>query len=91
MADKLHYNLTEVEQDYTATYGMFMKAAAVGIIGAVIYFFALALFLGDSGHTRPEPFVKDFVADGRVDVEYAGKKLPMYENPALATPSEAKE
>ena len=88
MAEKLHYSMAEVEKDYTETYGMFMKAAAVGIVGAILYFFALAVFLGGWGHTPTKDFVRDFVADGRIEPEYAGTKLPMYENPALAVPAE---
>jgi hypothetical protein len=89
MADKLHYSMAEVEKDYSATYSMFMKAAAVGIIGAIIYFFALAVFLGGWGHTHSDAFVRDFVADGRLEPEYKGTKLPMFENPALAAASAA--
>jgi hypothetical protein len=84
MTNKLHYNMHEVEKDYTATYGMFMKAGAIGIVGAVIYFFALAVYLGGWGHTHSDEFVRDFAADGRIELDYKGTKLPMYENPALA-------
>jgi hypothetical protein len=89
MADKLHYSMAEVEKDYSATYSMFMKAAAVGIVGAIVYFFALAVFLGGWGHTHSDAFVRDFVADGRIEPEYKGTKLPMFENPTLATASAA--
>lgn len=84
MADKLHYSMAEVEKDYSATYSMFMKAAAVGIVGAILYFFALAVFLGGWGHTHSDEYVRTFVADGRLEPEYSGTKLPMFENPALA-------
>ena len=88
MADKLHYNMAEVEADYRATYSMFMKAAAVGIVGAVIYFFVLAVYLGFAGHTHSTPFVQTFAADQRIEIDYTGKKLPMFENPALVLPAE---
>ena len=89
MADKLHYSMAEVEKDYSATYSMFMKAAAIGIVGAIIYFFALAVFLGGWGHTHSDAFVRDFVADGRIEPEYKGTKLPMFEDPTLAAASAA--
>jgi hypothetical protein len=94
MADKLHYSMAEVEKDYAATYSMFMKAAAIGIVGAIVYFFVLAIFLGGWGHTHSDDFVRTFAADGRIEAEYAGTKLPMFENPALVafpeeTPPEA--
>ncbi len=84
MADKLHYDMQAVEKDYTATYRMFMKAGAIGIVGAVLYFFALAVYLGGWSHTHSDDFVRDFATDGRVEIDYKGTKLPMFENPALA-------
>jgi hypothetical protein len=79
-----HYDMAEVERDYRRTYSMLMKAAAVGVVGAVLYFFALAIYLGGFSHTHSDDFVRDFVADGRIELEYDGTKLPMFENPALA-------
>ncbi len=76
--------MAEVERDYSATYGMFMKAAAIGVVGAIIYFFVLAIYLGGWSHTHSDDFVRDFMADGRIEMEYKGTKLPMFENPALA-------
>ncbi len=84
MADNLHYDMKAVEQDYSATYGMFMKAAVVGVVGAIVYFFVLAVYLGGWGHTHSDDFVRDFATDGRIELEYVGTKLPMFENPALA-------
>jgi hypothetical protein len=82
--EPLHYDMQAVEQDYVKTYGMFMKAGAIGVVGAVIYFFALAVYLGGWSHTHSDDFVRDFAADGRIAYEYKGTKLPMFENPALA-------
>ncbi len=85
MSDKqFHYDMQAVEKDYVQTYSMFMKAGAVGVVGAVIYFFVLAVYLGGWGHTHSDDFVRDFVADGRIEIDYKGTKLPMFENPALA-------
>ncbi len=82
MSEKLHYDKHAVEADCTSTFGGFMKVAMVGVAGAVVYFFALAVYLGGWSHTRAPEFVETFVP--RVELEYKGKKLPMYENPELA-------
>jgi len=85
---KLHYNKQKLEQHYSSTFSMFMKALAVGVVGAVIYFFGAIVFLGGWGHTKTQPYVQEF--SDRINYQYSGTKLPMYENPALATQPAAK-
>ncbi len=82
MPDNLHYNKAELEKDYTNTYHMFMKAGAIGVVGAIIYFFAMVVYLGGWSHTHSDDFVRDF--GDRITIEYGGKKLPMFEDPSLA-------
>jgi hypothetical protein len=82
MSQNLHYNKSEVEKDYSATYHMFMKAGAVGVVGAVAYFFVMAVYLGGWSHTHSDDFVRDF--GDRITIEYDGKKIPMFEDPSLA-------
>ncbi|MBI1308439.1 MAG: hypothetical protein GC129_01075 [Proteobacteria bacterium] len=81
-APKLHYNKEKLESHYTSTFSRFMKALAIGVGGAVLYFFGVITFLGGWGHTHTQPYVQEF--GDRIDYQYSGTKLPMYQNPALA-------
>jgi hypothetical protein len=78
----LHYNKTELLKDYQHTYAWFMKVGALGVLGAIAYFFALAVYLGGRAHTHSDTFVQDF--GSRITYDYAGTKLPMFEDPSKA-------
>ena len=77
-ASKLHYDKAALLQDYTLTFGVVMKGAAV-LAGIILTYFLLnAVYLGSLGHTKGTPFVKEF--GDRIDYEYNGKKVPLYDN-----------
>lgn len=87
----LHYNKQSVHEDYAATFRMFMVALAIGVLGAVIYFFGMVIFLGGWGHTKTDDYIREFGT--RIQYDYKGTRLPEYDNPALlnqpATPNKA--
>lgn len=80
--EKLHYNKGALIKEYQGTFGLLGVMLLVGIGGALVYFFGLAVYLGGWSHTKAAPYVEEF-AD-RIQYEYKGTKLPMYENPELA-------
>lgn len=77
----LHYNRDDLHKDYTVTYGAFMKALAIGIVGALIYFFGMIVYLGARGHTPSDDYVREF--GSRIQYEYKGLRLPEYDDPSL--------
>ena len=84
---KLHYNKEELHADYTQTYGIFMKMLAVGIGGALVYFFILIVYLGGWGHTPGDDYVREF--GDRIQYDYKGLRLPQYDDPSLVQPKPA--
>lgn len=79
---KLHYNKKALLDDYQATYGIFMKTLMIGIGGALVYFFIFVVYLGGWSHTPAADYVHTF--GSRIQYDYSGQKLPMYEDPAKA-------
>lgn len=77
----LHYNKEELLADYARTYSAFMVALAIGIVGALIYFFAMIVYLGAKGHTPGDDYVRAF--GSRIQYEYKGLRLPQYDDPSL--------
>lgn len=77
----LHYNKDEVLADYTATYGVFMKMLAIGIGGALVYFFIMIVYLGAIGHTPGDDYVREF--GSRIQYDYKGLRLPQYDDPSI--------
>lgn len=73
---KLHYNKKALLAEYNQTYVIFMKATAIAIGIAVLYFFVMLEGVTRTNSTHTEYFEK-FHADYPID--YSGKKLPMYE------------
>jgi len=84
---ELHYDKNKVLKGYQQTFSMFMKALIIGVGGAVIYFFGVLIYLGLYGHTHTDSYVQEF--GSRIQYEYKGTKLPMYEDPSLATKAPA--
>lgn len=78
----LHYNKEELLDDYQATFRMLVKALAFGVGGAVVYFFALAIYLGGWGHTKADDYVREF-PDFAQQYEYKGTKLPEFADPSI--------
>jgi len=78
---KLHYSKKELHADYTQTYNVFMKMLAIGIGGALVYFFILIVYLGGWGHTRGDDYVREF--GERIQYDYKGLRLPQYDDPSL--------
>lgn len=87
-ADNLHYSKADLHADYTQTYGVFMKMLAIGIGGALIYFFILIVYLGGWGHTRGDDYVRAF--GERIQYDYKGLRLPEYDDPSLVQPKSDK-
>lgn len=75
--------------EHETTFSMFMKVLMVGVGGAVIYFFGIIVYLGGWGHSPSKPYVAEF--SDRIQYEYSGKKIPMYEDPSLAKEESPKE
>lgn len=81
-ANHLHYNKEELLEGYRGTFSMFMKTLMIGVGGAVLYFFFVILYLGAYGHSHTDNYIKEFGT--RIQYDYKGTKLPMYEDPSLA-------
>ena len=75
-APKLHYNKADVIQEYERTYHIMGIALAALVGGALVYFFAMMVYLGHS-NTNHTDFHKQF--SDRIDIDYSGTKLPLYE------------
>ena len=88
-ADGLHYNKQDLHADYTQTYKAFMAALAVGIVGALVYFFGMIIYLGAKGHTPTDDYVREF--GSRIQYEYKGLRLPEYDDPSLLDKKPAPE
>ena len=73
---KLHYNKEELLAEYEATHGMMGKVLFILVGGALIYFFIMMMFLGETNNKHAD-FVKQF--GDRITIEYDGKKLPIYD------------
>jgi hypothetical protein len=73
---KLHYDKAALLAEYSQTYILLMKATAVVIGVAVLYFFVVLYGLTVT-NTPHEEYFRKFHADYPID--YSGKKLPMYE------------
>lgn len=76
-SSKLHYDKEALMKDYNFTFAFMLKGMAIFVAIILMYFLLIAVYLGDASHTPPEPFVEQF--GDRIDIEYDGKKLPMYE------------
>jgi len=77
----LHYSREDLHADYIITHSAFMKALAVGILGALIYFFGMIIYLGAKGHTPTDDYVREF--GSRIQYDYKGLRLPEYDDPSL--------
>ncbi|RYG59912.1 MAG: hypothetical protein EON60_08990 [Alphaproteobacteria bacterium] len=77
----LHYNKDDLHADYTQTYGMFLKMLAIGIAGALVYFFIMIVYLGAIGHTPGDDYVREF--GSRIQYDYKGLRLPQYDDPSI--------
>ncbi|RYG59800.1 MAG: hypothetical protein EON60_09300 [Alphaproteobacteria bacterium] len=77
----LHYNKDDLHADYTQTYGVFMKMLAIGIGGALVYFFIMIVYLGAIGHTPGDDYVREF--GSRIQYDYKGLRLPQYDDPSI--------
>lgn len=77
----LHYNKDDLHADYTKTYSAFMKALAIGVLGALVYFFVMIIYLGARGHTPTDDYVREF--GSRIQYDYKGLRLPEYDDPSL--------
>ncbi len=75
-APKLHYNKEALITEYENTHSLIVKALAAMIGCALVYFFVMMVFVGETNPTH-EDFVKQF--GDRITIEYDGKKLPIYE------------
>ena len=75
-APKLHYDKNAVIKEYERTYNVMGIALAALVGGALVYFFAMMVYLGHS-NTNHTDFHKQF--SDRIDIDYSGTKLPMYE------------
>lgn len=75
-APKLHYNKDALLAEYSQTFHLLMKATAVVIVVAVLYFFVMleGVTRSNPGHTE---YFEKFNADYPLD--YSGKKLPVYD------------
>lgn len=73
---KLHYDKQELLKEYEATHSLMGKALAVMIVGALAYFFAMMVFIGNTNPKHTD-FVKQF--GDRITIEYDGKKMPLYD------------
>lgn len=76
---ELHYDKAKLMAEYRNTYGMFIKALALAVGGAVLFFFIMIVGLGGLWHTKAEPWVKEF--GSRIEYEYNGTKLPEFGGP----------
>lgn len=83
---KLHYNKQALLADYTQTYKVFMLMLAIGIGGALVYFFILMVYLGGWGQTRGTDYVREF--GERIQYDYKGLRLPEYDDPSLVQNTE---
>jgi hypothetical protein len=68
---------------------MFMLALAVGVGGALVYFFGMVVYLGGWSHTKAEGFVKEFPTIAQ-EYGYKGLKLPEYTDPGILDREPAK-
>ena len=75
-APKLHYDKEKLLEEYEFTHSLMSKALFIMIGGALLYFFIMITFLGNT-NTKHADFVKQF--GDRITIEYDGKKLPIYE------------
>lgn len=86
----LHYSREDLHADYQQTFRMFMRMLAIGILGALAYFFVMIIYLGAFGHTPTDDYVREFGT--RIQYEYKGMHMPEYDDPSiLPAPKPAKE
>ena len=76
-APKLHYDKDALLKDYNEVFVFMMKGMGIFVAIILVYFLVYIVYLGDTGHTPPGPFVEQF--GDRIDIEYEGKKIPMYQ------------
>lgn len=76
-ADKLHYDKEALLEDYNSVFSYMMKGMGIFLGATLIYFLVYIVYLGEESHTPPGPFVEQF--GDRIDIEYEGKKIPLYE------------
>jgi hypothetical protein len=76
----LHYNKEDLLHDYRATFSLLVKALAIGVGGAILYFFGMILYLGAYGQTKADEYVREF-PDFAQQYEYKGTKLPEFADP----------
>ena len=72
----LHYDKEALFQEYENTFPIIVKSFAVIVGFGLLYFFAMAVYLGGWGHTPHEEQVKQF--GDRMDYDYEGLKLPIH-------------
>jgi len=80
---KRHYDQTAFEADRLAVFNKSLKGLGVFFITVFIFMFFMIVLLGVMGHTKHKPSFEKFEADTepfgkRIDLEYKGKKLPIY-------------
>lgn len=80
----LHYSREDLHDDYTKTFAVFMRMLAIGVLGALVYFFIMIIYLGAFGHTKTDDYVREFGT--RVQYDYKGLRLPEYDDPSLLKP-----
>lgn len=82
---KRHYNLKALHTEYKNAFTLMMKVSVVGILGAVVYFMVLIVYLGASGHTPTADYATQFL--DRYPIDYTGLKTPIYGGPATPQPA----
>ncbi len=69
-----HYSVRKLEEEYSNTYGKMIKLGALVILFGLVYFFAMLIYLGQTGQTKYAPFVEQF--GDEVELEYGGSRVP---------------
>ncbi|KAB8151227.1 hypothetical protein EZY14_019615 [Kordia sp. TARA_039_SRF] len=75
MAKKLHYDKDALVQEYKKTLTVMAIATGAVVAFALVYFFIMAVYLGEKSHTKYEPYFETFEMDGRIEGSYEGLKL----------------
>lgn len=79
MSKKLHYDKNALIAEYKKTLKTMAIGTGVVVVFSIIYFFVMAVYLGEKSHTKHEPYYEQFEADGRIESSYDGLKRPIYE------------
>lgn len=79
MSKKLHYNKDDLITEYKKTLKIMAIATGAVVVFALIYFFIMAVYLGEKSHTKYEPYFETFEQDGRIEGMYEGLKHKIVE------------